>query len=131
MRLPVGLLANGFLPGSDQILRLLPGRSPDQLVHVLELLAVITPYTMWTIEEVLLSEVPRLPRSATLAVVSATMQEGLWRALAELAGSGRQVLLFALAEEPPKQNIPGLAVYHLPHLVGDLISPRPIMEGEA
>ena len=27
-RLPVGLIANGYLPGSDQPLRLLPGRGP-------------------------------------------------------------------------------------------------------
>ncbi len=49
-RLPVGLIANGVLPGSDQPLRLLPGRSPDQLVRILELLAAVTPFASTPIE---------------------------------------------------------------------------------
>ncbi len=42
-RRPVGLTANGALPGSDQPINLMPGRSPQQLVRILELLAAITP----------------------------------------------------------------------------------------
>ena len=124
MRLPAGLIANGFLPGSDQALRLLPGRSPHQLVRILELLAAVTPFASRPLEELLLIEAPRLPWGATLLVVTAVAHEGLLVALAELAGAGRRVVLFTLAEEPPARRLPGVLVYHLPHLVADLIEPQ-------
>lgn len=41
-RQPTGIIANGSIPGSDQEIRLLPGRSPSQLMHILELLAGVT-----------------------------------------------------------------------------------------
>jgi uncharacterized protein (DUF58 family) len=123
MRLPVGLIANGFLPGSDQPLRLLPGRSPDQLVHILELLAVVTAFATQPIEELLLRESPRLPWGSTLLVVTAIAHEELLAALLDLQRSGRKVVLFTLAEEPPERDLPGILVYHLPHLVDDVIAP--------
>jgi uncharacterized protein (DUF58 family) len=123
MRLPVGLIANGYLPGSDQPLRLLPGRSPEQLVRILELLAAVTPFASLPIESMLLREAPRLPWGATLLVVTAIAHEGLLVALAELARAGRQIVLFTLAESPPQEPLPGMLVYHLPHLVDDLIAP--------
>jgi uncharacterized protein (DUF58 family) len=122
-RLPVGLVANGFLPGSDQPLRLLPGRSPNQLVRILELLAAITSFATGPIEELLLHEAPRLPWGSTLLVVTAIAHDGLLAALAELAEAGRPVVLFTLAEEAPAQEMAGVLVYHLPHLVDDLIAP--------
>jgi uncharacterized protein (DUF58 family) len=123
MRLPVGLIANGFLPGSDQPVRLLPGRSPDQLVHILELLAVVTAFATQPIEELLLRESPRLPWGSTLLVVTAVAHEELLATLLDLQRSGRKVVLFTLAEKPPEQDLPGILVYHLPHLVDDIIAP--------
>lgn len=123
-RLPVGLIANGVLPGSDQPLRLLPGRSPDQLVRILELLAAVSPFASAPIEEMLLRDAPRLPWGATLVVVTAIAHERLLAALLELRRAGRKVLLFTLAEAPPRgAALPGITVYHLPHLVDDLIAP--------
>lgn len=120
LRLPVGLVANGFLPGSDQPLRLLPGRSPDQLVRILELLAAITSFATQPIEGMLLREAPRLPWGATLLVVTAIAHDDLLAALMDLHEAGRQVVLFTLAERPPTRQLPGILVYHLPHLVDDL-----------
>ncbi len=122
-RLPVGLIANGVLPGSDQPLRLLPGRSPEQLVRILELLAAVTAFASRPIEELLLREAPRLPWGATLLVVSAIAHEGLLAALADLHRAGRRVVLFTLAERPPAAELPGVTIYHLPHLVEDIIAP--------
>ena len=122
-RLATGLIANGYLPGSDQALRLLPGRSPDQLVRILELLAAVTPFANRPIEEMLLYEAPRLPWGATLLVVTGVAHEDLLAALIALAAAGRPVVLFTLAEEPPRNRLPGVVVYHLPHLVDDLIAP--------
>jgi uncharacterized protein (DUF58 family) len=123
MRLPVGLIANGYLPGSDQPLRLLPGRSPDQLLHILELLAAVTAFATQPIEELLLRESPRLPWGSTLLVVTAVAHEELLATLLDLQRSGRKVVLFTLADQPPERDLPGILVYHLPHLVDDLIAP--------
>ncbi|OQY23561.1 MAG: hypothetical protein B6I34_04575, partial [Anaerolineaceae bacterium 4572_32.1] len=41
-RYQVGLLANGSMPGSDQSLKVMPGRNPRQLTRILEALAAVT-----------------------------------------------------------------------------------------
>jgi uncharacterized protein (DUF58 family) len=127
MRLPVGLISNGVLPGSDQPLRLLPGRSPDQLVRILESLAGITSFATLPIEEMLLRESPGLPWGATLLVVTAIAHDELLAALLDLDQAGREVVLFTLAAEPPTRQLPGILVYHLPHLVEDLIEPEEVI----
>lgn len=123
-RLPVGLAANGFLPGSDQPLRLLPGRSPEQIVRIMELLAAVTAFATEPIENLLLREARRLPWGATMLVVTAIAHAGLMASLAELRHAGRKVVLFTLAERPPEQQVPGIVVYHLPHLVNDVVAPN-------
>jgi uncharacterized protein (DUF58 family) len=127
LRLPVGLISNGVLPGSDQPLRLLPGRSPNQLVRILECLAGITAFASSPIEEMLLRESPRLPWGATLLVVTAIAHDDLLAALLDLEKAGREVVLFTLAQEPPARQLPGILVYHLPHLVEDLIEPAEVI----
>ena len=122
-RLPVGLIANGVLPGSDQPLRLLPGRSPGQIVRILELLAAVTPFASTPIEQLLLHESPRLPWGATLLVVTAIAHDDLLAALLDLRRAGRKVALFTLAEQPPERVLQSITVYHLPHLVADVIAP--------
>jgi uncharacterized protein (DUF58 family) len=127
LRLPVGLIANGYLPGSDQPIRLLPGRSPDQLVRIMELLAAVTPFATRPIEELIWRESPRLPWGATLLVVTAIAHDDLLAALLDLSQAGRQVVLFTLAEQPPPRRLPGILVYHLPHLVDDLVAPQEVV----
>lgn len=126
-RLPVGLIANGVLPNSDQPLRLLPGRSPEQIVRILELLAAVTPFASDPIERLLMQESPRLPWGATLLVVSALTHNGLLAAINDLARAGRRVALFSLASQPPSAGalVPGVAVYHLPELRDGAIAPAP------
>jgi uncharacterized protein (DUF58 family) len=122
-RVSVGLMANEVYPGSDQPLRLLPGRSPGQLTRILEILAVVTGFASRPIEEHLLDEAPRLPWGATIVVVTAIAHEDLLAALTELHHAGRKIALFTLAKEPPAAagDPVGLLTYHLPHLVDDLI----------
>jgi hypothetical protein len=126
-RVPVGLISNGMLPGSDQPVRLLPGRSPNQLVRILEALAGITAFASSPIEEMVLQESPKLPWGATLLLVTAIAHEDLLVALQELEEAGREVVLLTLAEEPPRRELPGVLVYHLPHLVDDLVAPREVV----
>jgi len=122
-RLPVGVIANGVLPGSDQPIRLLPGRNPYQLLRILELLAAVTPYASQPIEVLLLDEAPKMPWGATLVVVTAIAHEALLATLIDLAAAGRRLVLFTLAEEPPRQLLSPIQVYHLPHLVNDIVAP--------
>jgi uncharacterized protein (DUF58 family) len=123
-RLPVGMIANGALPGSDQAIRVLPSRSPKQLMHILELLAAVTPFATAPIEALLLAEAPALPWGATLAVVTAIAHEALLAALIDLAAVGRRIVLFTLAEKPPQRWLDKITVYHLPHLVDDVVAPH-------
>jgi uncharacterized protein (DUF58 family) len=120
-RMPVGVMANGYLPGSDQEIRLRPGRSDSQLMSILELLAAVTPYASQPVETMLLRKAPTLPWGATLVVVTAVIYDGLLEALLELAHSRRRVLLFSLADAPPERPLPGIAIYHLTQLIGDAL----------
>jgi uncharacterized protein (DUF58 family) len=130
-RVPIGLIANGALPGSDQALRVLPGRSPNQLLHILELLAAVTPFATQPIEELIHEQAPHLPWGATLAVVTAIAHEPLLAALLNLTAFGRRVVLVTLAEEPPRRYLGAVTVYHLPHLVDDLIAPTLVASGRS
>jgi hypothetical protein len=42
----------------------------------------------------------------------------------DLQRAGRRIVLFTLAEQPPLEDLPGIRVYHLPHLVDDIIAPQ-------
>jgi uncharacterized protein (DUF58 family) len=132
-RIPVGLVANGVLAGSDQPIRLLPGRSSEQLTRILELLAAIQPLASGQIEKTVLQEAPRLPWGATLLVVSAVVTEALSAALLELDQAGRQIILFTLAEAPPELIAyhARILVYHLSWLVDDLIELEEISDDAA
>ncbi len=125
-RTPTGLIANGAFPGSDQPLRLLPGRGADQLTRILEMLAAVNSFASRPIEDHLLRESPRLPWGATIVVVTAIVYDELLLALADLRKAGRVVVLFTLAEAPPEPATEriGIPVYHLPHLVDDIVAPR-------
>jgi uncharacterized protein (DUF58 family) len=112
----VGLMANGSIPHSDQPIKVLPSRRPDQLARILEALAAVTSFTTSTIEGLLLAESPRLPWGATLVVVTALVTEDLLSALVRLHDVGRRLVLVSLEEEAPgPYSLPsGILAYHLP-----------------
>jgi len=112
----VGLMANGSIPHSDQPIKVLPSRRPDQLARVLEALAAVTSFTTSTMEALLLAESPRLPWGATLVVVTPIVTEDLLAALVRLHDVGRRLALVSLEEEPPRADLLPSAVrlYHLP-----------------
>jgi len=114
-RWPVGLIANGALPRSDQPIKVLPGRSPAQLVRILEALAAVTPFATSTIEDMLTTESPRLPWGATLVVVTAIVTEELEATLLRLKEAGRPLVLVSLAVRPQDpERLQHIIVYHLP-----------------
>ncbi len=124
-RWPVGLIANAHWPGSDQTMRLLPGRSPAQLTRILEMLAAID-LPARPIEVQLMREAPRLPWGATLIVVTSVIYADLLAALQNLTHAGRKVVLFTLAEVPADVTLTGVKVYHLPHLADHVLIPNEI-----
>ncbi len=124
-RWPVGLIANAHWPGSDQTMRLLPGRSPAQLTRILEMLAAMD-LPARPIETQLMREAPKLPWGATLLVVTSVVYDDLLSTMQSLAHAGRKVVLFTLAEIPADMMLTGIKVYHLPHLVADVIIPHEV-----
>jgi len=109
----VGLISNGCLSNSDQPFRIPPGRSPQQLSHLLQALASVTPVVVAPFERFLLREVPKVPYGATLVVLSAITSPELAETLARLKKHERQITLISLAEEPPPEVI-GVHSVHLP-----------------
>ena len=115
----VGVYANGAVPGSDQPIRVLPGRSPDQLGKVLEALAAVTEFATGAIDMMLLRESPNLPWVSTIVLVTAIVTEEILIALVRLREAGRRVVLVTLDDEPPPLiQIGSLArhilIYHIP-----------------
>ena len=54
--------------------------------------------------------------SATRALIRPLLAP-LLATLLDLQRAGRKIVLFTLAEQPPAEELPGMTVYHLPHLV--------------
>ncbi len=109
----VGLISNGCLAHADQPFRIPPGRAPQQLAHLLEALASVTPLVTGSFENVLLREAPRLAYGATLLIVTGITSPELGEALLQLKRHERRVLLFSMAEQPPAA-IPGVEAIHRP-----------------
>lgn len=109
-RIQVGLLANGCWPQSDQPLKVLPSRSPNQLTHILEALAAVSALPTTSIESLLLRESPRLPWGATLAVVTALATEDLLAAMSRLRSAGRRIVLLCLDQSALPFEVPHLSV---------------------
>ncbi len=110
----VGVYANGSYPGSDQSIRVAPGRSPKQLTHLLEALAAVTEFATASIEVMMLRESPRLPWVATVVLITAVVTDEIVVALLRLQEAGRRVVLLSLADEAPPEVLGTILAYHLP-----------------
>lgn len=87
----IGLVANGSFPDADRPIRIGSGRRPDQLVRVLEALAMIAPFTTSSLSAELERPGQALPAGATIVVVAALMPPDLAATLRRLAGRGHVV----------------------------------------
>jgi uncharacterized protein (DUF58 family) len=109
----VGLMSNGCLAHSDRPFSLQPGSSPDQLAHLLQALAGVTPFVTAPFEKFLLREMPKVRYGASLVIVTALTTPELIESLQRLKSRGRRLTLLSLAEEQPP-NIPGIRNVHIP-----------------
>ncbi|UCG25807.1 MAG: DUF58 domain-containing protein [Chloroflexota bacterium] len=110
----IGIYANGSVPRSDQPIRVPPGRSPDQLMHVLEALAAVTEFATGSIELLMHRESKRLPLAATLVLVTGVVNDEMLVGLLRLKEAGRRITLISLAEEAPPPLLEGILTYHIP-----------------
>lgn len=109
-RYAVGLIANGAYPDADRPIRLPPSRARDQLVLVLEALAVIQPLTMGDLAGALRREASRIAAGSTLVAVAALVPRALEEALGRLAVDGHTVYLLATTDRAAQASIPGARV---------------------
>ncbi len=97
-RYAVGLLANGSFPEADRPIRLAPSRSPEQLVRILEALAVVQPLTINDLSEAIRRERGRMPLGSTVILVASLVPESLAAAVRRLADEGHKVLVVATSD---------------------------------
>jgi len=112
-RFQVGLIANGCWPQSDQPLKVLPSRSPEQLTRILEALAAVSAVPTVAIETLLNVESTRLPWGATLVVVTGVVTEELLAIMSRLQAVGRRLVLVRLGDQPLPFEVPGITVHHV------------------
>lgn len=110
----VGVYANGSVPNSDQPIRVPPGRSPNQLSHILEALAAVTAFATGSIERMMFRESSDLPWVSTIVLVTATVTEEILVGLLRLKEAGRRIVLISLAAEPPPKGVGRILTYHIP-----------------
>jgi uncharacterized protein (DUF58 family) len=111
-RYAVGLIANSSYPGADRPLSIPPGRDPDQVTRILEALAMVSPFTIAPLEEVLEQAARRLPMGATVVVVAAYLTEPLAARIIRLGQRSHPVALLWVADDPPR-DLGGVRVYDL------------------
>jgi uncharacterized protein (DUF58 family) len=99
-RYAVGVYANGIVAGSDQALRIPPGRGPAQLPRILEGLAKLTPYSTLNMAKLLKLEAWRFPWGSTAVIVTSLLPDALVAQLAMMIGSGVRVILVPLGDCP-------------------------------
>ncbi|MCL4466537.1 MAG: DUF58 domain-containing protein [Chloroflexi bacterium] len=109
----VGLLANGNARRSDQTVKVVPSRDPNQLTHILEALAKVLPFATMPLEGLLRLESNELPYGATLVVVTAVLNEEITHELLALKAAGHRIALLLVGDQVPSFHWEGIAVYRI------------------
>lgn len=109
----VGLSANGVVTGSDQSLRVPPGRGPKQLESILEGLARLSPMPVNNFPRLLTTGARSYPAGSTIVVIACIMTEPLELALHTILSHGQRVVLIRIGEFNVP-NLPRLDVITVP-----------------
>lgn len=110
----VGVYANGSVPGSDQPIRVPPGRSHEQLNRILEALAAVTEFATGGIDLMMYRESPNLPWAATMVLVTSIVTDEMIVCLIRLKEAGRRVVLVSLSDQPLPPHMGNIPAYHIP-----------------
>src|SRR3990172_7313431 len=117
-----GLLPNGAYPTSDRPMRVPIGRRPEQLMRILEALAVIGPLTLVPLQTVLDREAQAFPFGATLVCVTSRMDPNLAASVHRIASAGHAVTVLSLADGPFEEDLGPVTVKNLTTVVRSLES---------
>lgn len=106
----IGLVANGSFPDADRPIRIGAGRRPDQLVRVLEALAMVARFTTSLLSEELERPGSALPAGATVVVVAALMPPELAATLRRLRSQGYGVQIVKTSAWEWGEEAAGLSI---------------------
>ncbi len=109
---PFGVFANSMMQAGRRV-RVAPSAHPSQIMRVLEALAFCVGIPHTTIERVLQQELAGLANGTSIVLISATLPEGLRRALADLPRRGFTVTLLGIGGLRLEQTIPGVTFQSL------------------
>lgn len=106
-RYAVGMYANGVVGGSDQALRVRPGRSLGQTEEILEGLAKLSPIASVNFPSIMRSETRRFPIGSTIVVVTSIITDPMTALIDELARDGHQMVIVTIGEldVPPIRKV--------------------------
>jgi uncharacterized protein (DUF58 family) len=99
-RFGVGLFSNGTLAEIEAPVRLRPSRHPDQVLHMLELLAKVTPLSALPITELLEQQTMDIPARTFVFVITAVRRKELAEAGERLRLAGIPASLIYIGREP-------------------------------
>jgi uncharacterized protein (DUF58 family) len=126
----VGLIANGMFPDSDRPLKVPVGSSSEQLMRILEALAVVGPLTLVPLQTLLDREAQSFPFGATLVCVTARMEPELAASLMHIAATGKSVTVLSVADGELTEDLGTIPVFNLSNAMKSL-ELRDLAEKEA
>ncbi|MCW1967662.1 MAG: DUF58 domain-containing protein [Anaerolineae bacterium] len=109
----IGISSNGAAPNMPEAIQVRPRRSPDQLTHVLEALAVLIPFAIGRFDEFLISEQRSLPYGAALIIISAMLTPQVEIALRRLHNAGKRIVLVIVGRQRPALDGLPFAAYYV------------------
>jgi uncharacterized protein (DUF58 family) len=112
----VGLAANAVVAGSDQNLRIPPGRDHRQRELILEGLARLQPMAVSSFPRLLSSAARYYPAGSTIIIIACIMTDPLVIAIQAVLERGQRVMLVRIGDIP----VPNLVNLHVTSLPEDL-----------
>ena len=109
----VGLCINEPRHGASHTVRIAPSDHPQQLLRILEALAMLQGMPFLPVDELLSSEGRSLPWGSTMVVITAVPTEPLLSTLRGFRRAGRRVAL-VLVGRGPAGSAYGYPVFHVP-----------------
>jgi uncharacterized protein (DUF58 family) len=109
----VGMFGDGAR-GPVRSIQMPISRDPDHLRHILETLAIATPFTKATIDQVFASEAPRLPFEASTVLITASLDEPLLAVLDRTRRRPPTVLFIGVPGVPDVRAV-GLSIITVPY----------------
>lgn len=116
-KFPIGLYANGYLPGALQRVRIAPAFGEAHLTRILEALAKVFPTPVIPLGDLVTLEASSLPWGTTALVVTAVIDEPLRAGLMALRAAGHIAALVLVGrrdDAPP----PGVQAFRVSEEVG-------------